>query len=41
MYATDKSVNDGGRKTSIMAGVEHLGQYVYEMTQRKLEAGAK
>ncbi|CCG83306.1 putative DEAD helicases superfamily protein [Taphrina deformans PYCC 5710] len=40
MYPTDKLERDDERNISSMAGVEHLGQYVYQMTQRRLEAVA-
>jgi intron-binding protein aquarius len=35
MYPATRSLNDDVQATS-MEGVEHLGQYVYEMTQAKL-----
>lgn len=37
MFPTQRPVNDDVACTE-MEGVEHLGQYVYEMTQAKVEA---
>lgn len=37
MFATTRSVDDEVQGTP-MEGVEHLGQYVFEMTQAKLKA---
>ena len=37
MFPTTRSVVDEARGTP-MEGVEHLGQYVFEMTQAKLKA---
>lgn len=37
MFPTTRSLEDEAEGTS-MEGVEHLGQYVYEMTQAKLKA---
>lgn len=37
MFPTQRSVEDAGN-TAEMEGVEHLGQYVFEMTKAKVEA---
>lgn len=37
MFPTQRSVEDSGN-TAEMEGVEHLGQYVFEMTKAKVEA---
>lgn len=38
MYPTERLEKHASDKTVVMVGVEHLGKYVYEMTQKKLEA---
>lgn len=39
MYPTGRALNeDVGDKVAEMAGVEHIGQYVFEMTQAKVKA---
>ncbi|CAD0114278.1 unnamed protein product [Aureobasidium uvarum] len=37
MFPTQRSVEEQGN-TAEMEGVEHLGQYVFEMTKAKVEA---
>lgn len=37
MFPTQRAVEDQGA-TAEMEGVEHLGQYVFEMTKAKVEA---
>lgn len=37
MFPTQRSLEDQPEQTTEMEGVEHLGQYVYEMTQAKLK----
>jgi intron-binding protein aquarius len=37
MFPTNRSVTDQGNIAE-MEGVEHLGQYVFEMTKAKVEA---
>jgi intron-binding protein aquarius len=37
MFPTTRSVEEQGN-TAEMEGVEHLGQYVFEMTKAKVEA---
>jgi intron-binding protein aquarius len=38
MYPTERLVNDDNVEGTEMTGVEHLGQYVYEMTKAKVKA---
>jgi len=37
MYPATRAVGDDG-ETAVMEGVEHLGQYVFEMTNAKVKA---
>ena len=38
LYPTDRRLGDEPASSTPMEGVEHLGQYVYEMTQAKIKA---
>lgn len=38
MFPTQRSLEDNTKNTTQMEGVEHLGQYVYEMSQAKLKS---
>jgi intron-binding protein aquarius len=38
MFPTQRTLEDETENTTEMEGVEHLGQYVYEMTQAKLKS---